>query len=421
MRSLAFVLLLAACGGDSSRVIPDAGDLPDAPPLDEDPIPDDAIYLDPVNGSPTAAGTQDAPWPGLEDTIAAGLLDTVADGKTLVLLDGNHGSATFEGEHATAVTMRAAPGATPQLGRFTLRQGSGWHIRGLTVSPAFADAPYTGNIVSLGEGGTSTDLTFEDGVVYTATDSSAWTAQQWMDANSGVLLGRNGTGLAVRRTHVYNVRFGIVLTSFDSTAEGNLVNEFSGDGMRITRDGESLVDNVIKNVYVADTDGDDNHDDAIQCFLFNVGTGTVRDITLRGNVILNREDDAQPFQNALQGIGFFDGPLVNFTVEDNVVFVDHWHAVSLYDAQGSHINHNVAYSRWNTERQPWVMLGQKLGMASGNTVHDNLAVTFNFTADATVDAANNTTVTPEVAEQRYTERIAAIEATWGPLRDGAHR
>jgi hypothetical protein len=36
----------------------------------------------------------------------------------------------------------------------------------------------------------------------------------------------------------------------------------------------------------------------------------------------------------MQGIGFFDGPLVNFTVEDNVVCSETWHGVALYDAQG---------------------------------------------------------------------------------------
>jgi len=43
----------------------------------------------------------------------------------------------------------------------------------------------------------------------------------------------------VRTTHVYNVRFGIAMTSFDSTAEGNLVANFSADGIRVTRDGEN--------------------------------------------------------------------------------------------------------------------------------------------------------------------------------------
>lgn len=424
MRTMLSVVALtvAACSGDANNA---GGD--DAPPLDAgpdadlDPVPADAIYLDPVAGRADAPGTAEAPWPGLADAIAAGLIATVPDGKTLVLRDGNHGNATFEGEHAIAVIIRNAPGAKPHLGRLELRRGKGWHLRGLTVSPEFAAAPYTGNIVALGESGASSDLVLEDSVVYGASDTSAWTAAQWMSANSGILLGRNGTGLTVRTTHVYNVRFGIAITSFDATVEGNLVNDFSADGIRVTRDGGTVTDNVIKNIYVSDADGDANHDDAIQCFLFNVGTGTVRDVTLRGNLIVNTENAQQPFRAQMQGIGFFDGPLVNFTVEDNVVFVDHWHGVSLYDAQGSRIVHNLTYTRWGGPARPWVMLGEKLDMAAGNVVHDNIAHTFDFEADATVDAANNTTVSESLAEQRLAERLAAIESTWGPLFDNAPR
>jgi hypothetical protein len=412
--------LVACSGGAKSGDDDPAGDA--GVDADPDPIPEDAIYLDPVNGDASAPGTADAPWPGLADSIAAGLLETVPDGKTLVLRDGEHGNARFEGDHAVAVTIRAAPGASPHLGRLELREGRGWHLRGLTISPAYSATAYTGDIVVLGESGTSTDLVLEDSVVFSAADTSAWTVDDWMNANSGILLGRNGTGLAVRRTHVFNVRFGIAITSFDSTVEGNLVDDFSADGIRVTRDGGVVVDNVIKNVHVSDADGDDNHDDGIQCFLFNVGTGTVRDVTLRGNIIVNYEG-TPAFPAQMQGIGFFDGPLVNFVVEDNVVFVDHYHGVSLYDAQGSRIVNNVAFTRWNDGNvKPWVMLGEKLGMAAGNYVHGNLAHSFDFDADATVDAGDNVVVTETVAEQRLAERLAAIEAAWGAtLRDGAHR
>lgn len=428
MRGLQHVVLVAslvACGGSNGG----GGGGGDDAPLDDasvdayvEVIPADAIWLDPATGSATNPGTADAPWPGLADAIAANLLDTVADGATLVLRDGNHGNAVFEGDHAVAVTIRAAPGANPHLGRLQLRQGSGWHLRGLTVSPAFSATAYTGNIVELGENGMSTDLVLEDSVVYTVADASAWGVTEWMGANSGILLGRNGTGLALRRTHVYNVRFGIAITSFTSTVEGNLVHDFSGDGIRVTRDGSVVNENVIKNALVTDAQGDANHDDAIQCFLFNVGTGTVRDVTLKGNVIVSYDGDP-PFKAMMQGIGFFDGPLVNFVVEDNVVFVDHYHGVSLYDAQGSRIVNNVAFTRWvNGNVKPWVMLGQTQNMAAGNYVHGNIAHSFNFTADATVDQADNTTVDMTTAEQRLTAQLGVIEAKWGAtLRDGAKR
>ena len=118
----------------------------------------------------------------------------------------------------------------------------------------------------------------------------------------------------------------------------------------------------------------------------------------------NREDDLQPYPATMQAIGFFDGPLVDFLVEKNVVLTDHWHGVSLYDAQGCRILDNVAHTRWNTNRKPWVMLGQKNNQANGNTVHNNYAHSFNFSADSNVNALNN----QQVTQQIYDTRVAAL-------------
>jgi len=48
----------------------------------------------------------------------------------------------------------------------------------------------------------------------------------------------------------------------------------------------------------------------------------VRDVTLRGNIIIARETNGLQFPNGLQGIGCFDGPLVHFLVESNAVTSD---------------------------------------------------------------------------------------------------
>jgi len=412
------VALLVGCsdpadppGGFDASAPPGDGGSPGRP--DADPIPADAFHLDPVSGSLSGDGSAADPWPGLQDVIEAGLMAQVQPGDTLVLHEGLHGDVSLSGDNADFITITRAPGELPRLERLVNREGSRWRVRGLTISPSFAAVPYSGTIVSIGESGPSSELIVEDCFVYTELDSSGWTAQQWMDANSGVLLGRDGTNLTVRNTHVLNTRFGIVLTSYDSQCEGNIVSDFSADGIRVTRDGITVEDNVIKNVYVSDADGDANHDDAIQCFLFNVGTGTVRNVTVRGNIVINREDDAQPFPNTLQARGFFDGPLVDFLVEDNVILTIHWHGVSLYDAQGSTIRNNVCYSRWDDPPKPWVMLGEKLGMASGNTVTDNYAHSFNFDADPAVTESNNQLVTPEIFDARIAERAAAIDARFG--------
>ncbi len=419
--AFALAITVVGCGDDSSATqdggtnstVDAAPHVDAAPYADAAPIPEDALHLDPVSGTLAGDGSAADPWPGLDEVIAEGLMAQVEPGDTLVLHDGLHGNVSLSGDNADFITIIAAPGEQPQLERLVIREGSRWLVRGLTISPSFGTEPYDGNIVSLGESGESSELIMEDCFVYNELDSSGWSAQQWMDINNGVLLGRHGTNLTLRNTHVLNTRFGVSLTSYDSLCQGNLISNFSGDGIRVTRDGITVSDNVIKNAYVSDADGDGNHDDAIQCFLFNVGTGTVRDVTIRGNIIINREDDAQPWQNTLQAIGFFDGPLVDFLVEDNVILTIHWHGVSLYDAQNSTIRNNVCYTRWADDPKPWVMLGEKQDLADGNTVTGNYAHSFNFDADPNVIASDNEPVTAAIFDARFAERLGEISDAYG--------
>jgi hypothetical protein len=276
----------------------------------------------------------------------------------------------------------------------------------------------------LGEGGgeESADLVVEDCFIYTALETSDWTAKDWVQKTaSGIWLGRHGRAHVARNNYILNTRFGINLCAPDCLAEGNIVANFSADGIRVTRDGQTVQYNVIKNVFVNARDGDDNHDDGIQAFLFNVGTGTLRDVTLRGNIILARETDDLPFPNELQGIGCFDGPLVDFTVEKNVVGVNHWHGLTLGDAQGCRILDNVCFSRWSGRARPWVQLGQKKNQAAGNTVRNNLAHSFDFKADASVQAENNQEVTEAVFNQRLAELARCIDGRFGERHPTAKR
>ncbi len=200
-----------------------------------------------------------------------------------------------------------------------------------------------------------------------------------------------------------------------------MVLNFSADGTRATRDGNVVRHNVIRNVFVGAEDGDGNHDDGIQVFLFNVGRGTVRNIVLEGNIIVAREKAGLPFPNGLQGIGCFDGPLVNFVVRDNVVWVNHWHGVTLSDAQNCLVENNVCFVLGQGRARPWVMLGQKQQQARGNTVRNNWAHSFNFKADAQVISAGNQPIDPATFRKRLTELLQMIESKYGAIHPVAKR
>ncbi|RME93005.1 MAG: hypothetical protein D6766_09050 [Verrucomicrobia bacterium] len=392
------------------------------------------FHCDPARGGLEGDGSAAHPWGALEEVVARNLIRWFdADGRcrnpdapcgpgdTLLLHSGWHGVLRIDtGYNPRPVTIAAAPGEKPQLGWIEIRRGARWILRGLAVSPSLAPAKLERvprHLVSLGEHGGEADreLVVEDCFIFTAPDSSGWQPADWMGAASGIWLGRHGRDHVARNNHVLNTRFGIALCAPGCLAEGNIIENFSADGLRLTRDDQVARLNVIKNVFLSARDGDPNHDDGIQAFLFNVGRGTLRRLRVEDNLILERETAGLPWPNSLQGIGFFDGPLVDFVVRGNVVRVNAYHGITLGDAQGCLIESNVvAAATAGREGRPWIMLGRKRHDPVGNTVRHNRAPAFHLEQDRQVRAEDNEPVTPAIFTQRLRELRARIDARFGP-------
>jgi len=345
----------------------------------------------------------------------------VRPGDTILLRTGYHGDVSISGAYNDAViTVAAEKDHRPALKRLRICRASKWTFRGLTVTPSAGPKYEQTTLVSLGlrRKETCSELVIEDSFIYSVPDSSKWSQSDWVSkACNGISLGREGKGLVARGNYLLNVRFGINLAAPGSTAEGNTIENFSGDGIRVMVDDLTVQYNTIVNCYKVDR----NHDDGIQCFLFNKGRGTVRRAVVRGNIIINRLDPNQPHKGALQGIGFFDGPLIDFLVEKNVVLTAHWHGVSLYDAQNCRILDNAVYTRWTGEKpRPWIMLGQKQGLTGNNTVKGNLAHRFNLPRTG-VEASDNRKVTEEAFYKQMKELAAFINRKYGEIHPVSKR
>jgi len=399
------------------------------------------FHVDPAEGAEEGDGSPTRPWRTIQGVIERKRIQfcdrdgnpanpsaPVKPGDTVLLRSGWHGVLRIaSGYNHKPITIAAASGHTPAVGWIDIGGGSNWVVRGLAVSPSLSPMPLKpvpGSLVTLGEHGEedSSGLVVEDCFVYSVLDASAWSARDWVaKPASGIWLGRHGRAHVARNNYVLNTRFGINLCAPDCVAEGNVVANFSADGLRVTRDGQVAQFNVIKNNFVGARDGDDNHDDGIQAFLFNVGTGTLRDITLRGNIVIAEESQGLPFRNGLQGIGCFDGPLVRFLVESNVVAVNHAHGISLYDAQGCTIRDNACFGQPPGRARPWIMLGQKKSQAGGNFVSNNVAHTYNFKADKNVSAAGNAEVTDVLFHQRLNSLADYIDRRFGAIHPVAQR
>lgn len=318
------------------------------------------FYADPVYGKISNDGTINAPWPSLEEIINAGFIETqkystpydpltsnlsmvnqgapVSGGDTIYLLTGLHGIMEVTNAHNTAkINILALESHKPVLKRIHIRSGSNWNFENLEVSGEPFGELLENELIDLethGWQGPVHNISISDCFLYSILDSSPWTLEDWnTKSRSGIRI--DADSVQVRNCHLLNVNFGISMIGDSILAVGNTIENFSGDGMRALGPNLLLEGNIIKNCY----DVNENHDDGIQSF--NLGTNDTRNIVIRGNLIINNEDPNQPFAGPLQGIGCFDGPYHNWTIENNVVYVNHYHGISLYGAYDCKIINNT--------------------------------------------------------------------------------
>ncbi|MCP4679233.1 MAG: hypothetical protein GY854_27850 [Deltaproteobacteria bacterium] len=365
-----------------------------------------SFYVDPVNGDMSGDGSASNPWRTIQEVVENGLIETqeweslpyedgaelvprndgapVKAGDTILLRSGYHGELVIESHYNSDwITVAAEEGHTPELSRVHVRSSANWILRGFTVSPELA-ADYECDTLIFIEShnwrGPVFDITVEDCTAYSVADSSAWSVEDW---NNIVCNGARADGerITLRGNTLKNVDFGISVNAKDSLIERNTVENFSGDGMRGLGDDTVFQYNTVKNSY----DVNDNHDDGFQSWSRgeddNVGTGEVKGIVLRGNLIINYENPDRPHRGSLQGIGCFDGMFVGWIVENNVVVTDHWHGITLSGARDCRIvNNTVIDLNDESPGPPWIRIGShKNGTQSQDcVVRNNLTTALNL-------------------------------------------
>jgi parallel beta-helix repeat protein len=352
------------------------------------------FYVDPATGSSANDGSQQKPWKTLEEVVSAGHFGkAVKAGDTVHLLGGYHGEMLVSGgSYSPPITVAAVAGQTAKLRRARFGNTSGWILRGVSVSPSYGTA--TGTVTMVEVQTSASKVTVEDSELFSVADSSAWGVPEWLNAASNGISLRGAESVA-RNNKVKNVRFGITADASKVMVEGNTVENFSADGLRGLGDDETFQYNVVKNSYL-DGSVDANHDDGFQSWSVGsggVGTGEVKNMVLRGNVIIDAVDPNQKLKGTLQGIGCFDGMFAGWVVENNVIITNHWHGISLYGAKDSRIVNNTVIDV-NTEKPgpPWIMVNNhKNGTPSQNViVRNNLATAFNVKGTNVVQDHNTT-------------------------------
>lgn len=355
------------------------------------------FYVDPMVGSMDNDGSYASPWSTLEEVFENDLIETqswnplpytpgesilvpknagapVHAGDTLVLRSGLHGNVFIRGAtNAKDIVIIAEEGHTPILADIQLSAAKHWQLIGLTFDASAYQFDTRGTFIFVedhGWHGPSGNILIRGCTLRSIPDATGWTIDDWnQNAISGILI--EGNQSIVENNTLININFGISISGDTSRVYGNQIINFSGDGIRPQGSFINVESNTIKNCYAVNA----NHDDGIQSF--NLYGDRFEYNTIRGNTIINYEDINQPFRGSLQGIGCFDGPYRNWTIENNLIVVDHWHGISLYGAYDCKVINNTVIDPTpeDTPGPAWILItDHKDGTPSERcVVYNNLA------------------------------------------------
>lgn len=338
-----------------------------------------------VSPGSTGDGSAASPFGTVDEAMGA-----TGSGDTIWLHEGDYGDLTIGG---TGITVAAADGETARLRTLTLQGATDVVVRGLSISLSHGDPYESSTMVSVA--GSCSGVTVEDCDIFSTTDDvvADWSASDWADL-PGTGMSSRAPDTTFRNNRVRNVGYGISIAHDSPNANviGNLVDNFSRDGLRGIGDFGLFEGNVVKNAY----DVDDHHDDFFQSWSVGEdgtpGTGVVRGVVLRGNLFIGFEDPDRPFVGSAQGIGCFDGFFEDWVVENNVVIVNHWHGITFLGARNMRIVNNTVLDVRRGERPgpPWIdVSAHKDGTPSENiTIRNNLAETITLEANDSVEDHN---------------------------------
>lgn len=380
------------------------------------------FYVNPATGSMTNPGTAELPWKTFAEVINNNLIATkdstgkvsakavVKAGDTIILMSGYHGDIRIKnGYNDTVITVKAEKNNTPIISSLKLDAGKNWLFKNLVINGSLSDTLQNIDyMVSIGTKDKTSNITLADCYIYSTENAQSWDSEKWKTSVfNGVFLGTHASNIYVTNNYITNINLGINSSAENTTIDGNIVSFFAKDGIRISANDMTVNYNIVTNNVVDDP----NHDDAIQGY----AEKGIQNIELKGNIILEKTSEPNAFIKPLQGIGFFDGPLNNIRVEDNVIKVSGYHGISLYDGTELIITNNHVMGFNNNKAR--VAFGTKnKGEVRKNTVLNNTAQAFLLEMDKEVVAENNKTIKLDddaAFNQQLKDRLAQINGLYG--------
>jgi parallel beta-helix repeat protein len=329
------------------------------------------------SGSMADSGTSAAsPWATLQEVFTEG--KTFLPGDTLYLMSGNHGFPVILGSNTGDVVITVYNDDEPVLNRIDFNGASHWIIEKVKVYTASAPPkdpilehpvyPISGNtLVRIMNG--SSYITLSDCYVFSIENSFYWTKNDWnYKAWNGVMVEGSCNHCTIAACHIKNVNFALPVSGSNYTHVVNsLIENFCGDGI-VPGNNNIIEYNTFRDSYK--TNG--NHCDLAQGF-------NISNLIFRGNQLIGRTPAHSAIETDCQGIGFFDGTFTNCIIENNVVSVETYHGLTLFNAINCKIINNTLTDMTTGGLVPWMNI-----TGSGNIIRNNISSSMN-TIEGTSD------------------------------------
>lgn len=325
-------------------------------------------------------GTKENPWSSLQLLLKT---DRVKSGDTIRLKGGFYGNLSiYKKKFDPAIFIKSEKLAEVQFSSIVINKSSGIKFEGLTVSLSF-DPKRRDELLRKKSAPTiiriqgSSNISIDRFSVFTSSNFENWKQDDWANnAANGILT--TGNKIDVTNSVFRNVKSGINSYANNSKIENNLIEHFSGDGLRALGNNSLYQGNTIQYCYQVDK----NHADGIQSWSVGEdrkpGTGTVTGSIIRANKILNTGSSSHPFKCNLQGIGMFDGMFTDWIIENNLILVNHWHGITVLGATNVKIlNNTVVQTERDQIGPPRITIGnhkKKNKKSHNNVIANNLLI-----------------------------------------------
>ncbi len=339
---------------------------------------------DSLRGSTDPLGSETNPFTSLDEALSAASTraSNAAGGSDIRLLAGDYGDLRIkDAQFDEPVTIAAAPDKTSTTGvaavhltLLTVIKSHNLVLADLQVWPDTPSGDISRHLVSTDA--KSTNITFLRLDVRSRPDAATypnWTKSDWETWHrAGLIL--NGADSVVADSRFTGLSFGIITSGARARVEGNIVQGFSGDALRGLGDGSVFRANRVEDCVQINK----NHADGFQSWSRSpdrrAGTGTVRGLTIEGNVFREwTQAQDNPLRCSLQGIGMFDGMYEDILIQNNAISVSAYHGISVAGGINVRIVHNtLVNARGLGKEQPWISVSpHKKGALSEHVIIAN--------------------------------------------------